>query len=279
MLQVEGIKKSFGGFTAVNGARLDVKQGEIVAVIGPNGAGKTTLFNLVTGILKPDSGRVLFKGKEITNWWFSELHNERAGVAWSGPNPRSAKVGVCWAAIDNPHPRKRISKLSLGAPLEGGIYTVIAVSLADKSFYIRPKPESFGGPDNWAAANGMAALVEGLAGVKNEGLAFSEVKFSPRWTTAGTDSVAATIYFPASEGYFAYRYQHRPALKEIVLRVTGSGNQVQGHVLLPENASGVQSVVVNDKPVNFKLSKVENSLYVDFQILLQDVREIIISFL
>jgi branched-chain amino acid transport system ATP-binding protein len=66
MLQVEGIKKSFGGFTAVNGARLDVKQGEIVAVIGPNGAGKTTLFNLVTGILKPDSGRVLFKGKEIT---------------------------------------------------------------------------------------------------------------------------------------------------------------------------------------------------------------------
>ena len=66
MLQVEGIKKSFGGFTAVNGARLDVKQGEIVAVIGPNGAGKTTLFNLVTGILKPDSGSVLFKGKEIT---------------------------------------------------------------------------------------------------------------------------------------------------------------------------------------------------------------------
>src|SRR5512147_3045142 len=66
MLQVEGIKKSFGGFTAVNGARLDVKQGEIVAVIGPNGAGKTTLFNLITGILKPDAGQVLFKGEEIT---------------------------------------------------------------------------------------------------------------------------------------------------------------------------------------------------------------------
>jgi branched-chain amino acid transport system ATP-binding protein len=66
MLQVEGIKKSFGGFTAVNGARLDVEKGEIVAVIGPNGAGKTTLFNLITGILKPDGGRVLFKGEEIT---------------------------------------------------------------------------------------------------------------------------------------------------------------------------------------------------------------------
>jgi branched-chain amino acid transport system ATP-binding protein len=67
MLQVEEIKKSFGGFMAVNGARLDVRQGEIVAVIGPNGAGKTTLFNLVTGILKPDSGRILFKDKEITD--------------------------------------------------------------------------------------------------------------------------------------------------------------------------------------------------------------------
>ena len=63
MLQVEGIKKSFGGFMAVNGAHLDVKQGEIVAVIGPNGAGKTTLFNLATGILKPDEGMVRFKGE------------------------------------------------------------------------------------------------------------------------------------------------------------------------------------------------------------------------
>jgi len=65
MLQVEGIKKSFGGFTAVNGAHLDVKQGEIVAVIGPNGAGKTTLFNLITGILRPDAGKILFKEEEI----------------------------------------------------------------------------------------------------------------------------------------------------------------------------------------------------------------------
>jgi branched-chain amino acid transport system ATP-binding protein len=66
MLQVEGIKKSFSGFRAVDGVRLDVKPGEIVAVIGPNGAGKTTLFNLITGILKPDDGRILFKGEDIT---------------------------------------------------------------------------------------------------------------------------------------------------------------------------------------------------------------------
>lgn len=66
MLEVRGLSKSFGGFLAVNKATLDVSKGEIVAVIGPNGAGKTTLFNLVTGILKPDEGRVMFKGEEIT---------------------------------------------------------------------------------------------------------------------------------------------------------------------------------------------------------------------
>ncbi|GAI57600.1 unnamed protein product, partial [marine sediment metagenome] len=54
------------GFKAVDGANLTVDKGEIVAVIGPNGAGKTTLFNLITGQLKPDKGRVIFKGEDIT---------------------------------------------------------------------------------------------------------------------------------------------------------------------------------------------------------------------
>jgi branched-chain amino acid transport system ATP-binding protein len=66
VLQVRSLTKSFDGFKAVNNANLDVAQGEIVAVIGPNGAGKTTLFNLITGILKSDSGQVLFKGEDIT---------------------------------------------------------------------------------------------------------------------------------------------------------------------------------------------------------------------
>lgn len=65
MLQVETLRKSFDGFKAVDGANLNVEKGELVAVIGPNGAGKTTLFNLITGQLKPDGGRVVFKGEDI----------------------------------------------------------------------------------------------------------------------------------------------------------------------------------------------------------------------
>ena len=66
MLEVKSLSKSFGGFIAVNRADLAVEKGEIVAVIGPNGAGKTTLFNLITGVLKPENGKVFFKGEDIT---------------------------------------------------------------------------------------------------------------------------------------------------------------------------------------------------------------------
>lgn len=66
MLRVEELQKSFDRFTAVSSANLAVKKGRIVAVIGPNGAGKSTLFRLITGHLKPDGGRILFKGEPIT---------------------------------------------------------------------------------------------------------------------------------------------------------------------------------------------------------------------
>jgi branched-chain amino acid transport system ATP-binding protein len=68
MLQVEAVVKSFDDFKAVNGAYLTVGKGEIVAVIGPNGAGKTTLFNLITGALKRDKGRIIFKGEDISEY-------------------------------------------------------------------------------------------------------------------------------------------------------------------------------------------------------------------
>jgi branched-chain amino acid transport system ATP-binding protein len=66
MLRVEDIHKSFDNFAAVNGAHLTVNKGELVAVIGPNGAGKTTLFNLITGQLRPDKGRIIFNDEDMT---------------------------------------------------------------------------------------------------------------------------------------------------------------------------------------------------------------------
>ncbi|MCX7982053.1 MAG: ABC transporter ATP-binding protein [Syntrophales bacterium] len=65
-LQVEDIHLHFGGVKALNGVSLKVKTGEILAVIGPNGAGKTSLMNCITGFYRPDRGKIIFNGRDIT---------------------------------------------------------------------------------------------------------------------------------------------------------------------------------------------------------------------
>jgi len=67
LLDVEGLSVHFGGLAAVKDVTFGVERGERLAMIGPNGAGKTTLFNLLTGQLKPSAGKVVFKGRDITN--------------------------------------------------------------------------------------------------------------------------------------------------------------------------------------------------------------------
>jgi branched-chain amino acid transport system ATP-binding protein len=66
LLEVAGLTKSFGGVQAVGGLSFAVGEGEILGLIGPNGAGKTTLFNLITGVFAPDTGKVTFRGTDIT---------------------------------------------------------------------------------------------------------------------------------------------------------------------------------------------------------------------
>ena len=66
LLEVEGLVKRFGGFTALNGVTLSVKAGERFGLIGPNGSGKTTLINCVSGVLPVNGGAIRFEGREIT---------------------------------------------------------------------------------------------------------------------------------------------------------------------------------------------------------------------
>ena len=66
MISIQNIHKSFGGIHAVNDASLEIEKGSITGLIGPNGAGKTTLFNVIAGLYKPDSGKVLLDGEDIT---------------------------------------------------------------------------------------------------------------------------------------------------------------------------------------------------------------------
>ncbi len=68
ILVVENVTKRFGGLTALSQVSFNVNKGERFGIIGPNGAGKTTLFNVINGVYRPDTGRIVFKGTDITSW-------------------------------------------------------------------------------------------------------------------------------------------------------------------------------------------------------------------
>jgi len=78
ILEFEKVSKRFGGLLATNDVSFHVDEGEIVFLIGPNGAGKTTVFNLITGYVKPDAGKVRFAGQDITG--IEPYHATRLGI-------------------------------------------------------------------------------------------------------------------------------------------------------------------------------------------------------
>ncbi len=66
VLSIDRVRKSFGGIHAIKDVTFEVRAGEVLGLMGPNGAGKTTLLNLIAGVYRPDSGRILFQGQDIT---------------------------------------------------------------------------------------------------------------------------------------------------------------------------------------------------------------------
>jgi branched-chain amino acid transport system ATP-binding protein len=68
LLEVSNLSKRFGGVKAVNSINFTLKEEELLGMIGPNGSGKTTLVNLITGFVKPNEGKILFRGQDITGW-------------------------------------------------------------------------------------------------------------------------------------------------------------------------------------------------------------------
>ena len=86
ILTLENLSKSFGAVTVADGLNYDVEEGEALGVIGPNGAGKTSMFNLITGTVAPDAGKVRFEGRDITR--SSAAARSRSGIARSFQVPQ-----------------------------------------------------------------------------------------------------------------------------------------------------------------------------------------------
>lgn len=85
LLETKGLAKKYGGRNVVDGVSINVKRGEVVGLLGPNGAGKTTTFYMVTGIIKPDKGKVFFDRKDITSL---PIHKRaRSGIGYLSQEP------------------------------------------------------------------------------------------------------------------------------------------------------------------------------------------------
>lgn len=85
-LQLDNLSKSFGAVTVADAMSYELQQGEALGIIGPNGAGKTSMFNLITGTLAPNSGRVIFDGRDVTR--MNAAGRCRAGMARSFQVPQ-----------------------------------------------------------------------------------------------------------------------------------------------------------------------------------------------
>jgi branched-chain amino acid transport system ATP-binding protein len=87
VLEVEGLCKRFGGFTAVNNVSFKVDEGEILGLIGPNGSGKSTIFNMLSGTLVPSAGSIRFLGHEIAGQPPHRIINQGIGRTFQIPRP------------------------------------------------------------------------------------------------------------------------------------------------------------------------------------------------
>jgi lipopolysaccharide export system ATP-binding protein len=85
LLEINNLVKSYDGKKVVDGVCMKVKRGEVVGLLGPNGAGKTTTFYMIVGILKPDSGNIIFDGKDITK--LAMYRRARSGIGYLSQEP------------------------------------------------------------------------------------------------------------------------------------------------------------------------------------------------
>jgi branched-chain amino acid transport system ATP-binding protein len=101
ILEVRNLSKHFGGITAVNNFSLQITEGETLGLIGPNGAGKTTLFNIITGFTKPNSGIVLFEGRNITKLKPHKIANMGLARTFQQARPFKRMLAIENVAVAN----------------------------------------------------------------------------------------------------------------------------------------------------------------------------------
>ena len=280
------------GFPERVSVPVGAKAGSIYVLHSVGNAGNLKIAGALTFVYEDgtEATQYAVQDRNVSGWWYPSLEGSWPGgfgsprhpplvrLAWRGRSDVCPNVGIYWYGLDNPHPDRAIRSIDFTAALDGAIYAVAGLTLADQPLHQKPPAVSFGGPDNWAAGAVVYGLVEGLAGVEDRDVAYRVAGVSPRWPAAGTNEAKVVVHYPASDGYVAYDYRHDPAKREIALTVTGSGERAECHVLLPPGVAAATAVTDGSTPVAFTTSRVESSTYADFTLGLPGPRTVRIRY-
>lgn len=239
-----------------------------VAEVAPNGVCGTLTIVYTDG---SEHTEYVHSPTNVSRWVFPERPIQHAQIGWVGHNAKWTYIGVTVTGWNNPYPDKPVASLCLEAAHGSCLWAVLGVTLSDAPVYFAPDRISFGGPDAWAGAAVAYALLEGLAGVKDNSTVFREATISPRWVAAGENEASVYVHYPASGGYVAYRFRHLPCERQIHLVLTGSGERLQLHLQLPEGTSATQVSLDGGVQVPFRNVCVEQTPYVDFDLLCKGV--------
>jgi hypothetical protein len=179
-------------------------------------------------------------------------------VAWKKKTPDDREAGVYATGINNPHPEREIASLQLSAGGATSKWLILAVTLSSTPVFFAPYDDlSTGIPDGWNGSV-LYALFEGLAGIKDQGAAFSKTALTPRWISAKVPAAEITLRYPASAGYCSYKY--RSSERKLEVEFTGSAEHFEVEILLPSGRHA-QTARLNGREAEVNLRTIEQSTY------------------
>lgn len=175
--------------------------------------------------------------------------------------PERAAGGLSWTAVNNPFPAKTIRTLGFLAPFNGAVYVAAGLTLSSTAVGEAPSGASrMGDPAESAGALG-AALIEGLAGVRDEGWGMKALTLSPRWAATPDTDIQATARYSSGKGYASYALKLDIPQRRAVLRASTSASLVKIRLLLPRGAQRVVGAKLNGIPLTIVEEKEGDSLY------------------
>jgi hypothetical protein len=215
-------------------------------------------------------------GVNVDHWWApadSEFNyrygpggRERMQVGWRGSNQKFGNVGVYVTSFTHPHWEKTIAALDLECLDTGAKWMVLGITLSDAVAFLPPWNDvSAGMPNNWGAGALTAAIIEGVCGVRDDGIAFSKARIAPRWVAAQEAQATTMVRYPASRGYVAYEYRHDAVAKTITMLFTGNALQYEMAVLLPKEMV-MRSALLNGQTVQSEVRIIGSSTYALIQV-------------